>query len=277
MASVATPPGSCPASAANAILYFVNASPVPYYCAEGSSSAPVNQAIPSAAALGIYPYNDGGNNGIRFNPSAGASWKAVFPNQYTSDTSWTGLYIEPIVGDDYIITSAADKMTLYTGSDILISPNYSTALTCAGSTTICTFVNSPLMPTPSTADSSTKGATTAFVKNQNYAGAIATPSGTPTYTAGTNVTSVVCATSYTCTNTRGELTIVGGTATTGTIATVNFSATLSAAPGLCLVTQEGGASVFGIGHGVPSTTSFTITSSVSVAASTVTIDYQCLP
>jgi hypothetical protein len=103
------------------------------------------------------------------------------------------------------------------------------------------------------------------------------PLGTPTYTAGTNVSSVACASGYTCTNTRGELTIVGGTATTGTIATLNFSATLATAPGLCTVTQEGGTTLFGIGHGVPSTSSFTITAGVSVAASTLTVDYTCLP
>jgi lysophospholipase L1-like esterase len=106
---------------------------------------------------------------------------------------------------------------------------------------------------------------------------IYTPNGTPTYTAGTNVTSVGCASGYTCTNTRGELTIVGGTATTGTIATLNFSATLTAAPGLCIVTQAGGASLFGIGHGTPATTGFTITAGVSVATSTVTVDYSCQP
>jgi hypothetical protein len=107
--------------------------------------------------------------------------------------------------------------------------------------------------------------------------AINLATGTPTFTAGTNVTSVACASGYTCTNERGELTIVGGTATTGTIATVNFSATLSAAPGLCIVTQEGGATLFGIGHGTPSTSSFTITSGVSVAASTLAVDYICRP
>jgi collagen type VII alpha len=101
--------------------------------------------------------------------------------------------------------------------------------------------------------------------------------GTPTFTPGTSVTSVACAASYTCTNTRGELTIVGGTATTGTIATVNFSATLSAAPGLCTVSQQGGASLFGIGHGVPSTASFTITAGISVATSTIAVDYSCQP
>jgi hypothetical protein len=73
------------------------------------------------------------------------------------------------------------------------------------------------------------------------------------------------------------LTIVGGTATTGTIATVNFSTALSSAPGLCLVTQEGGATLFGIGHGTPSTSGFTVIAGVSVAASTVTVDYYCLP
>jgi len=107
--------------------------------------------------------------------------------------------------------------------------------------------------------------------------AINLATGTPTFTAGTNVTSVACASGYTCTNERGELTIVGGTATTGTIATVNFSATLSAAPGLCIVTQEGGATLFGIGHGTPSTSSFTITAGVSVAASTLAVDYICRP
>jgi hypothetical protein len=103
------------------------------------------------------------------------------------------------------------------------------------------------------------------------------PNGAPTFTAGTNVTSVACASGYTCTNTRGELTVVGGTATTGTIATVNFSAALAAAPGLCRVTQNGGATFFGIGEGTPSTTAFAITAGNPVASSTVTVDYQCIP
>jgi len=105
---------------------------------------------------------------------------------------------------------------------------------------------------------------------------LSTPKGTPTYTAGTNVTSVACASGYTCTNTRGELTIVGGTATTGTIATVNFSTTLQAAPGLCQVTQNGGATLFAIGEGTPSATAFTITAGISVSGATVTVDYNCL-
>jgi hypothetical protein len=110
-----------------------------------------------------------------------------------------------------------------------------------------------------------------------YQTAISTPNGTPTYTPGTGVTSVGCASGYTCTNTRGELTIVGGTATTGTIATLNFSTTLSAAPGLCQATQNGGTATYGIGHGVPSTSSFTITAGISVLSTTVNVDYECMP
>lgn len=53
--------------------------------------------------------------------------------------------------------------------------------------------------------------------------------GVPTYTSGTGVTSVAQTSGYSNTNARGELTIVGGTATTGTLATVNFGNPLSGA------------------------------------------------
>jgi hypothetical protein len=102
------------------------------------------------------------------------------------------------------------------------------------------------------------------------------PAGVATFAVGTNVTSVVCATSYSCNNSRGTLTIVGGTATTGTIATVSFSAALSAAPA-CFAWMNAGATAFGVGNGVPSTTSFTITAAVSVAAATFNVNYECRP
>lgn len=101
--------------------------------------------------------------------------------------------------------------------------------------------------------------------------------GAPTYTAGASVTSCVQATGYTNSNERGEVTIVGGTATTGTICTVNFSTTLASAPGMCQVTQNGGTTVFSIGHGTPGTSSFTITSGISVVSSTLNVDYDCTP
>jgi hypothetical protein len=102
------------------------------------------------------------------------------------------------------------------------------------------------------------------------------PVGTATFASGTNVTSVGCASGYTCNNTRGTLTIVGGTATTGTIATVSFSTTLAAAP-MCFASQNGGVSLFGIGNGAASSSSFTITAGVTVASSTLTVNYFCTP
>lgn len=132
------------------------------------------------------------------------------------------------------------------------------------------------VPTATAGDNSTNAASTAFV-TAGYSKSINLATGTATFTPGTNVTSVACAASYTCTNTRGELTIVGGTATTGTIATVNFSATLSSAPGMCVVTQNGGGSLFDIGHGLPSTASFTVTAGITVATATLTVDYVCQP
>ena len=101
--------------------------------------------------------------------------------------------------------------------------------------------------------------------------------GTPTYMPGKNVTSCNQSSGYTNSNTRGELTIEGGTATTGTICTVNFSDTLGSAPGLCNVWQNGGDKAFGLGHGTSSTSGFTITASKSVAASAIVVDYDCRP
>lgn len=100
-------------------------------------------------------------------------------------------------------------------------------------------------------------------------------SGVPTYTAGTNVTSCAQTTGYTNSNTAGELTIVGGTATTGTICTVNWTATLPTAPYRCQVSQNGGATNFGLGHGTATNTALTITAGVTVSGQTVNVDYLC--
>jgi hypothetical protein len=101
--------------------------------------------------------------------------------------------------------------------------------------------------------------------------------GTPTYTSGKNVTSCRQASGHTNSNTRGELTIDGGEATTGTICTVKFSTALATAPGLCTVWQNGGDRAFGLGHGTASNSAFTITADVSIAGSIVTVDYYCQP
>jgi hypothetical protein len=101
--------------------------------------------------------------------------------------------------------------------------------------------------------------------------------GAPTYTPGTNISSCGCAAGYICSNQRGEITIVGGTATTGTICTVNFAGPLSPVPGFVQVTQNGGATNFGLGHGIPSASVFTVTAAVTVFGHTVTVDYSVVP
>jgi hypothetical protein len=100
-------------------------------------------------------------------------------------------------------------------------------------------------------------------------------SGVPTYTAGTNVTSCAQTAGNTNSNQRGSITIVGGTATTGTICTVNFSQTLGKAPKV-EVNQNGGATLFSIGHGNASTASFTVTAGISVVGQTVVVDYESI-
>lgn len=113
--------------------------------------------------------------------------------------------------------------------------------------------------------------------NYGCQGSIPMSTGSPTYTVGSGVTSVTQASGYTNTNARGEVSIVGGTATTGTIATVNFSTTLASAPALCIVTQVGGIAAYALGHGTPTTAGFTITAGISVVGVTVVADYYCLP
>jgi hypothetical protein len=94
-----------------------------------------------------------------------------------------------------------------------------------------------------------------------------------TFTVGTNVTSVTC-TSANCDLNAGSLSIVGGTAGAGTVATVNYTA-LATAPRTCVVSQNGGATWYGLGHASPSATSFAITAAVSVASTTLAVDYSC--
>lgn len=130
-----------------------------------------------------------------------------------------------------------------------------------------------------TANNQTISCTDANPSVCSFAGlGLSTPTGTPSFTAGTNVTSATCTSGYTCTNTRGEITIVGGTATTGTIATVNFSSTLSAAP-FCSVSLNGNGgsatTFYDLGHGAPSTSSFTITAGISIVGATLNVDYTC--
>lgn len=93
-------------------------------------------------------------------------------------------------------------------------------------------------------------------------------------TPGTGVTSVTCATA-TCTTLRGTYTIVGGTATTGTIATLVWPATPTAY--VCTATMNGGTGFLGIGNSVATTTGMNITAGVTVLGLTLTVNYSCQP
>lgn len=93
-------------------------------------------------------------------------------------------------------------------------------------------------------------------------------------TGGTGVTSVTCATAS-CNVSRGSYTIVGGTATTGTIATLVWPTTTTA--WVCSVDMNGGTGFLGIGHGVATATGMTITAGITVIGITFTVDYNCVP
>lgn len=102
-------------------------------------------------------------------------------------------------------------------------------------------------------------------------------SATATATPGTGITSVTCATAA-CSNLRGTFTVVGGTATTGTIFTLAWTATPTAY--VCSVTQNdtGVATAYlGLGHTVATTTGITVQAGISVIGTTFNVDYQCQP
>lgn len=151
-----------------------------------------------------------------------------------------------------------------------------------------TLFNAVLMPNIASSSAATTGTVcwttstgnlTVDTTNFNCRGsptAISIPTGTATFAGGTGITSVVCASGYSCNNTRGTLTIVGGTATTGTIATVTFSASLGTAP-FCVATMNGGATLFSIGNSAPTATAFNITAGISVIGATFNVNYVCQP
>lgn len=157
-------------------------------------------------------------------------------NQSSSGSDTIGTY-----GTDYVFTNAA-------------APTLSTAASAVDELSYYVVDSTHIRVAPLTSTA--------------VAGTTATP------TVGTNVTSCTCATAA-CTNLRGTYTIVGGTATTGTICSLAWTATPTAY--VCTATMNGGASAFGIGNSVATTTGVNITAGVSVAASTFSVNYSCQP
>jgi hypothetical protein len=84
--------------------------------------------------------------------------------------------------------------------------------------------------------------------------------------------SVSCARGYSCTASRGRLTLVSSAAAgAGTIASVKTTLPTGA---ICIATQNGRVSFLGIGSGKESANGFDITASAAPRG-TLTIDYDC--
>jgi hypothetical protein len=262
---------------------YANGDTVTYTCA-GTNATWTAQGVTAGVPAYLKPVNAGssctpGSNlattssgsGINLTvtvtvgPTATSCTQASNANVYLTCTDASGINYSNWnnLGFDIWSTNAPDSFAQNDVSfnDVLLNPTTNTLST---KITGCT------------------GAINCVVKMDNlpattYLGlGLSIPSGTATFTPGTNVTSVICAASYTCTNTRGRLTLVGGTATTGTIATVTFSAALSAAPS-CQVEEPGIVAIHGVDHGIPSTTAFTISAASTVSGATLTLEYNCKP
>jgi hypothetical protein len=251
--------------------------------------------------------NQGGGSGAVQNPNQGGAGGATIPatsnllkgsgspNAASAATPGTD-YVSPsttVNGHPLSSNVAVSASDLTTGTlpharlPVLLSadiPNNSanTGGTAAGLSGTPALPNGTTATTQTLGDNSNKAATDAFV--QAAMAAILGPGATVidysggtavTLTAGTNVTSATC-TSSVCTTARGSLSIVGGTATTGTIATIGFNDTPTSTI-VCDVHQNfnGSATNYFIGHADPTTTSVTVTSGASVAGATVKVDYSC--
>jgi hypothetical protein len=193
---------------------------------------------------------------------------------YSNAAALTGSYVSSI-GASNIPTAVTSTGLVFIsdghGCDVGSSSESHEIVLCADGNKILTITGTATAATSVATFAGTLAATGGITN-----ATLSIPTGTATFAVGSGVTSVACASGYSCNNTRGTLTIVGGTGTTGTVATVSFSAALSAAPA-CFVTQNGGGSLFDVGNGAPSTTAFTITAGLTVIGATFNVNYQCQP
>lgn len=230
--------------------------------------------VPSIAVAGDFPTLNQNTTGT----AAGLSGTPALPSGTTATTQ---------LGSDSstkVATTAQVQAAIAAAAPVtsvsVATANGVSGSSSGGTTPALTIVLGAITPTSTNGVSA---ATLAFLDatssvqtqlNGKQPG-LSIPIGTATFTGGTGITSVVCATGYSCNNTRGTLTVVAAVgATIGTIVTVNFSATLSAAPA-CFATQNGGSTAFGIGNSAPTSSAFNITAGVSVSLATLTVNYQC--
>jgi len=94
-------------------------------------------------------------------------------------------------------------------------------------------------------------------------------------TGGIGTTGTPTCLTATCTNLRGTYSVAGGTFTTGTFLTLVWPTTTTAY--VCTATMNGGTGFLGIGNSVATATGMNITAGVTIAATTVTVNYSCQP
>ena len=211
------------------------------------------------------------NNGITCNCNVtGADWTVAQASTWTPTPNYAITFRVPNAYS--LSTTIAQSMRVFILENTAANPNviYVDDVVLSQGAASANLRPAPLPDT----NPAMYGAPT--VNGNQISTALSIPTGTATFSVGSGITSVVCATGFSCNNTRGTLTIVGGTATTGTIATVTFSAALGAAPA-CFASMNGGGTLFSIGNSAPTTTAFNITAGISVIGATFNVNYLCQP
>lgn len=230
----------------------------------GTGSAPRASTTSDSAALSISgtaalatSIAGGGSNEIPYNTAAGVT---AFSSLFTFTPGTTLLTVQQTgsgVGEGICILNSGSSRALNLYHDASGNITIDAANTCttgSGGRALSLKATSVIASGPITSALGNAAITSA--------------------TGGTGITSVTCATAA-CTVSRGSYTIVGGTATTGTIATLVWPTTTTA--WVCSVDENGGVGFLGIGHGVATATGMTITAGVTVLGVTFTVDYNCVP
>lgn len=206
----------------------------------------------------------------------GGTWGQA-STTYTGD--WAGVRVDPTWG--------LGTSTVYNGSVLLAGVNISPTINLSTSSTkgYALFYGNATETSVSTSTNyglwlGVGGTAKATIDSKGtalFTGTVTSALGNAAITSatgGTGVTSVTCATAA-CTVSRGSYTVVGGTATTGTIITLLWPTTTTA--WVCSVDMNGGTGFLGIGHSVATATGMNVTSGLTVVGVTFIVDYNCVP
>jgi len=253
--------------------------------AVGIGAMNVNSSATNDVAVGAFSQQNGvgGNQltsvgGFSFNSATGARGAAL---GYQAGQLVTTANDTTVVGN-----TAGAALTTGSGNTILGSASGGAALTTqtnctalgyqatigAGATTNCTTIGQGSTVNASNTMVFGNSSVTSWLSGSGLS-FIPVSNTTATLTNGASTT-ITC-TSATCTNLRGTVSIVGSSAGTGTISSLSWTATPTAY--VCGVDQNGGATYFGIGNSVATTTGINITADVSLGSNTVVVNYSCRP